>query len=113
MSMEEVSSHELFLKNLSENDLQATEQCLNQLRRPSNVNQDDCLILDVIAVLEWQTPFFLSFLPSFSSPSPLLSCTYLSIYTHMRTYIHMLVYKCIPGEGGKHMEIVVNWCTAL
>ena len=87
MSMEEVSSHELFLKNLSENDLQATEQCLNQLRRPSNVNQDDCLILDVIAVLEWQTPFFPSFLPSPRLPPSFRVLIYLYTHICVHTYI--------------------------
>lgn len=92
VSTEGVSSHELFLKNLLENELQTTEQCLNQPRRPSNVNQDDCLILDVIAGLEWQTAFFPSFPPSFFPPSPsAFMC--LSIYIHIYAYIH--TYACL------------------
>ena len=111
MSMDEVSSHELFLKNLSENELQTTEQCLNQLRRPSNVNQDDCWILDVIGVAQSWTRLkrlssssrchykfrmadcFLSLLSCFLLPSFPLS---FHVRTYLYTHICVHTYICMP-----------------
>lgn len=74
VNMEEISSCELFLRLLSENELQTTKRCLTKLR-PSNENQVDRIVCH-------------------SKPAVTVSLPP-SICTHICKYTPMCVYKCI------------------